>query len=65
MTKIKVEFYKEVRNEHGCDTYTEKVTFFHECRPNTPYIENVDAAFSEAVARGHNPIKNIRMTAID
>lgn len=65
MTKIKVEFYKEVRNERGCDTHMEKVTFLHECHPNTPYIEDVDAAFSEAVARGHNPIKNIRMTAID
>lgn len=64
--KIRVTFYKEVHDGPlPWNSHMERVEFDYACNASKTYLENFDDAYVAAIAKGHNPQKNIRMTPIE
>lgn len=59
--KIKITFQKPTYVGRGFMTNLvyELETFYYECNPSLSDRENLDAAYEEAIRRGHKPNKNI------
>ena len=64
--KIEVTFPKlhQASFLSGGKDHYELETFTYECDPSMSGHDNLNAAYEEAVRRGHNPNKNIRFRAL-